>query len=258
MIILKSPREIESMRKAGQVVGKILQELKSRVEPGISTGQINQWAEELIKQFKAKPAFKGYKGFPYSICTSLNEEVVHGIPSEKRILKEGDLLSLDFGVIVEGYYGDSALSLVVGKETPLQKKLIQVTEKSLWKGIEQMKVKNHLHDVSQAVQRTVEAEGFSVVRDFVGHGIGQKLHEEPPLPNYGESGTGPLLKAGMVLAIEPMVNEGKPEVRILDDGWTAVTQDGKLSCHFEHTVAILSDGPEILTDIKGTSPKGEK
>jgi methionyl aminopeptidase len=205
-------------------------------------------ALEMIHENKVKPAFKGYRGFPGCLCVSVNEEVVHGIPGEK-VLKEGDLVSLDFGVIYQGYYGDSALSFIVGgKPTSEQEKLLKVTEESLYKGIEAAQIGNRISDISHAVQVHVEKNGFSVVREFVGHGIGRNLHEDPQIPNYGEPGEGPKIKEGMVLAIEPMVNLGKPAVRVLDDGWTVITQDRKLSAHFEHSIAVTKDGPLILTD----------
>jgi len=247
MIIIKSPREIEKMRHAGTIVASILQSIKSAVKPGMSTLDIDKKAEKLIRKFEVKAAFKGYRGFKHCICTSLNDEVVHGIPSAKRILKEGDIISLDFGVIYDGYYGDSAITIPVGDISAEAKKLIEVTEEALKRGISAMTVKNHLHDISSTIQEYVESAGFSVVRDFVGHGIGQSLHEDPPVPNYGEKDTGVLLKEGMVLALEPMVNVGRPEVHVLDDGWTAVTKDNKLSAHFEHTIAIGPNGPEVLT-----------
>ena len=249
MIILKSSREIDKMRRAGAVVGTILKELQSYVKPAMTTLDIDYMAEKMIKKFQVKSAFKGYKGYRHCICTSVNEEVVHGVPSKDKVLKEGDILSMDFGVVYDGYYGDSALTMSIGDIPMETRKLLQVTEESLYKGIEQIKVNNHVHDISYAVQSHVEKHGFSVVREFVGHGIGQALHEDPPVPNYGEPHTGAVLKVGMVLAVEPMVNMGKAGVQILDDGWTATTVDNSLSAHYEHTIAILSDGPEILTHI---------
>ena len=247
MIVLKSQREIEKMRKSGQIVSKILQELKAMVRPGISTYQLDQRAETLIDQFHVRPAFKGYRGFQHCICASINEEVVHGIPSKQRIVQEGDFLSIDFGVIYEGFYGDSALTVGVGSISEEKQKLLKVTEASLWKGIDQMQVGHRLSDISHAVQSYVEKHGYSVVREFVGHGIGHELHEDPPIPNYGRPAEGPVLKTGMVFAIEPMVNQGDPDVMVLEDGWTAVTVDGKLSAHFEHTIALGDNGPEVLT-----------
>src|SRR3989338_1324142 len=247
MIILKSPREIEKMRKGSQIVATILQELKGAVKPGLSTLNLDQVAERWIEKFKVKSAFKGYKGYKHCLCTSVNHEVVHGIPSAKKILQEGDIIGLDFGVISEGYVGDAALTVPVGKISSEAKTLLQVTEQSLWKGIEQMKVKNHLSDISHAVQSHVEKHGFSVVREFVGHGIGQALHEDPAVPNFGEPHQGTMLQEGLVLAVEPMVNMGKPEVFILNDGWTTVSADRSLSAHFEHTIALTAEGAQVLT-----------
>ena len=247
MIILKSPREIEKMKKSGQIVATILQELKAATKPGISTLDLDQLAERWIEKFKVKSAFKGYKGYKHCLCASINHEVVHGIPSAKRVLQEGDIIGLDFGVISEGYYGDSAITVAVGKVSPQIQTLLQVTEQSLWKGIEKIKIKNHLSDISYAVQSHVEQHGFSVVREFVGHGIGQALHEDPPVPNFGEPHQGTLLQEGLVLAVEPMVNMGKPEVFILNDGWTTVSADRSLSAHFEHTIALTAEGAQVLT-----------
>lgn len=251
MIIYKTPREIEKMKKSGYIVGTILQELKSRVKEGISTLYLDQLAEKMIEKFKVKSAFKGYKGYKHCLCTSVNDEVVHGIPSAQKILKEGDIIGLDFGVVYEGYYGDSALTVSVGKVSEIISRLLKVTEESLWKGIEKVKAKNTLFDVSCAIQAHIEKHGYSVVREFVGHGIGQSLHEDPPVPNYGVRDQGTILKEGLVLAIEPMVNQGGHQVRILDDGWTAVTVDHSLSAHFEHTVAVTDQGTEVLTQLGG-------
>ncbi|MBI2608278.1 MAG: type I methionyl aminopeptidase [Deltaproteobacteria bacterium] len=248
MIEIKSVQEIKKMKIACKAVAEILSFLKKSTEVGMTTKELDTLSEKLIYEKKVKPAFKGYRGFPACLCVSVNEQVVHGIPGNKK-LKKGDLLSLDFGVIYEGYYGDSALSFIVGHPpTQEQEKLLRITEESLYKGIEQAQVGNHISDISHAVQKHVEAHGFSVVREFVGHGIGRELHEDPQIPNYGEPGEGILLKEGMVLAIEPMVNFGKSEVRVLSDGWTVVTQDGSLSAHFEHTVSVSRKGPEILTE----------
>ncbi|HBQ20844.1 MAG: type I methionyl aminopeptidase [Deltaproteobacteria bacterium GWA2_38_16] len=247
MIILKSPQEILKMKKSGQIVATILSELKMQVKPGVSTLFLDQFADKLIQKFKVKSAFKGYKGYKHSLCTSINDEVVHGIPSAKRILKEGDIIGMDFGVVCDGYYGDAAISVGVGNISEKAQKLLKVTEESLWKGIEYIKAKNYLSDVSCSIQNYVESHGYSVVREFVGHGIGQSLHEDPPVPNYGEPHQGVILEEGMVLAIEPMVNMGKSGVRILEDGWTVVTLDHSLSAHFEHTIAITEKGAEILT-----------
>jgi methionyl aminopeptidase len=247
MITLKSDRELDLMRKAGGIVSRILDEMAEMVAPGITTGELDRFAEKRTLELGAKPAFKGYHGFPATVCISVNEEVVHGIPSSKRALKEGDIVGLDFGVIYDGWYGDSARTIAVGKIAPEAQKLIDVTRESLLKGIEQAREGNRVFDIGHAVQNYVEGFGYSVVREFVGHGIGRALHEEPQIPNYGPKGKGLLLKVGMVLAIEPMINAGSHEVKVLGDGWTAVTMDRSLSAHFEHTVAITPKGPEILT-----------
>lgn len=246
MIVLKSASEIAKMSLAGQIVAAALDELKRLVKPGVSTRELDMFAEAFIIKRGAKPAFKGYRNFPASLCTSINEQVVHGIPSG-RVLLEGDIIGLDLGAIVDGYYGDAAVTVPAGMIDPKVEQLLKVTEEALYRGIEQVRCGNRLSDISHAVQSYVEAAGFSVVRDFVGHGIGRELHEEPQIPNLGKPGQGPRLKAGMVLAIEPMVNMGGSEVRILSDNWTAVTQDGSLSAHFEHTVVVTEDGPVILT-----------
>ena len=250
MIILKSPDEVKKIERAGRIVAEVLQELKEQVKPGVTTLDLDRIAEAGIRKRGGQPAFKGYRGFPATLCASVNDEIVHGIPS-KRTLQEGDIIGLDLGSIVEGYYGDSAITVAVGAVRPEVKRLVQVTEESLYRGIEQMRVGNRLSDISNAVQTHVEAAGYSVVKDFVGHGIGQALHEEPQLPNFGKPGQGPRLRAGMVLAIEPMVNMGKDGIRVLSDHWTAVTEDGSLSAHFEHTVAITETGPVILTSNNG-------
>ena len=249
MISIKSERELALMRKAGSIVAQILEEMIAMVKPGISTGELDHYAESRTRELKALPAFKGYHGFPASVCISVNEEVVHGIPSPKRILKDGDIVGLDFGVSYEGWYGDSARTVAVGSISAEARKLIDVTQESLRRGIEQCHEGNRVFDIGHAVQNYVEGFGFSVVREFVGHGIGRALHEEPQIPNYGPKGKGLLLKAGMVVAIEPMINAGSHEVKVLKDGWTAVTQDRSLSAHFEHTVAITANGPEILTKV---------
>jgi methionyl aminopeptidase len=246
MIFLKSPEEIKKMEKAGRIVGEILASLKDLVKVGISTKEIEQFADRRIRALGGRPAFKGYRGYPSSICTSVNEQVVHGIPSSRR-LKEGDIISIDLGVFLDGFFGDGAVTLPVGTIDRDTGNLLKVTEEALYKGIEQAVEGNRLYDISSAVQRQVEDNGFSVVKLFVGHGIGRELHEEPQVPNYGIQGHGLRLRQGMTLAIEPMVNAGTHEVRILDDGWTAVTTDGKKSAHFEHTVLITSGEPEILT-----------
>jgi methionyl aminopeptidase len=246
MIILKRPEEIEKIKKSNIIVADILKELREIIRPGITTLELNRYSEELAKKRGAKPAFKGYRGYPFALCTSVNSEVVHGMPSS-RALKNGDIVSLDFGAHYQGYYGDAALTVPVGDVTEEARRLLRTTELSLYDAISQACVGNRLGDISAVVQRRVEAAGFSVVRDFVGHGIGKDLHEEPQVPNYGSSGRGVELKDGMVLAIEPMVNAGTYKVRLLSDGWTVVTEDGLLSAHFEHTVAITPEGPVILS-----------
>jgi methionyl aminopeptidase len=250
MIILKSPREIALMRAGGRILAEAMERLKAFVKPGISTLEIDQEVESFILSRGAQAAFKGYRGFPATVCTSINEEVVHGIPSASRRVKEGDIIGLDLGCIVEGYYADAALTLPVGEVSPRVGELLEVTRESLYRGIAECRPGRRLGDLSHAVQRHVEAHGFSVVRAFVGHGIGLALHEDPQVPNFGEPGRGPTLKPGMVLAIEPMVTMGKHEVRILPDRWTAVTEDGSWAAHFEHTIAITQDGPAILTVLE--------
>jgi methionyl aminopeptidase len=248
-VVLKSASEIEKMRRAGSIVREVLELVRSLVKPGASTLDLEKAAEARIKELGAKPAFKGYHGFPCVLCTSVNQEVVHGIPSAKRILKEGDIVSVDCGAIIDGYFGDAAITIPVGnKLDPVTEKLLRVTESSLQAGIAEVKPGAHLGDIGAAVQKVVEDAGFSVVVDFVGHGIGTKMHEDPQVPNYGERGQGMKLKAGMVIAIEPMVNVGTPDVKVLADGWTAVTTDGSMSAHFEHTVAVTAEGARILTD----------
>ncbi len=247
MIILRSQREIEKIRKACLIVAEILEHLKERIQPGVSTWDLDALSEEMAIKKSAKPAFKGYHGYPYSLCTSLNFEVVHGMPSKKCILKEGDIISLDFGVSIDGYFGDSAVTVPVGEISPEARTLCKVAEDSLFQGISRAVIGNRLSDISHAIQSYVESRGFSVVREFVGHGIGQALHEPPQIPNYGPPGKGVKLKAGMVLAIEPMINLGRAEVEVLEDRWTAVTVDRRISAHFEHTVAVTQNGPEILT-----------
>ena len=250
MIHLKSEREIEVMRTAGAITAKILSELAQVVAPGVTTMDLDQLAEKRCKDLGVKPAFKGYHGFPGCVCISVNEQVVHGIPSPKRKLADGDIVGLDFGVIYDGYFGDTAVSVPVGKISKEAEKLLTVTKEGLYKGIEQARAGNKLFDISFAIQNYVEEHGFSVVREFVGHGIGRSLHEDPQVPNFGPKGKGITLKEGMVLAIEPMINLGGHAVRVESDGWTAVTVDGSLSAHFEHTIAITKNGPEILTLAK--------
>lgn len=247
MITLKSERELNLMRKAGAAVAQILEELVGLAKPGATTGELDRYAESRCKDLKVVPAFKGYHGFPASVCISINDEVVHGIPSKRRPLKSGDIVGLDFGVSCDGWFGDSARTVAVGEVTAEANKLIEVTRESLMRGIAQCREGNRVFDIGFAVQNYVEEFGYGVVREFVGHGIGRALHEEPQVPNYGQKGKGLPLKIGMVLAIEPMINAGSHEVKVLEDGWTAVTVDHSLSAHFEHTVAITSNGPEILT-----------
>jgi len=252
MITLKSAREIEVMRRANVIVAEILEQLREKAAPGVTTLELDELAEELTYKKKATPAFKGYKMagrvYPRSLCVSVNEEIVHGIPSG-RVLKDGDIVGIDFGVIYEGFYGDSAVTVGIGKISEAARRLVQVTEQALYRGIEHLRDGKRLGDLSSAIQQTVESAGFSVVRAFVGHGIGKQLHEDPPVPNYGEPDRGLRLKEGMVLAIEPMVNAGSWEVKMKEDGWTAVTGDGSLSAHFEHSVAITENGPYILSKL---------
>ncbi len=246
MVILKSPSEIEKIRQSNVMVAEILEILRQKVEPGIDTLTLDKISEKLALARNAKPAFQGYRGYPYSLCTSVNQQVVHGFPS-RRPLKEGDILSMDFGIFYNDYYGDAAITVPVGKVSDVALRLMKTTKEALFLGIEQAVPGKRLSDISHAIQSHAEAAGFSVVRKFVGHGIGKALHEDPQIPNYGKPGMGTRLKPGMVLAIEPMVNAGSYEVKTLEDGWTAVTEDGSLSAHFEHTVAITADGPVILS-----------
>jgi len=247
-IVCKSQSEIDKMRRSGHIVRQVLDELRDTVAPGVSTMDLEKLAESRIKDSGAKPAFKGYYGYPCVLCTSINDEIVHGIPSAKRVLKAGDIVSVDCGVVLDGYYGDAAITVAVGDSVaPERKRLMEVTEQSLYKAIDQVKIGNTISDIGGAVQEFVEANGFSVVREFVGHGIGTKLHEEPQVPNFRSRGADMRLREGMVLAIEPMVNSGGPEARVLEDKWTAVTLDGSCSAHFEHCVAVTRNGPLILT-----------
>lgn len=248
MIILKSPREIEKMRVSARIVAEVLEILKACIRPGVTTLELNELAELEAKKRKARPAFKGYNGFPYSLCCSVNEQVVHGMPNSRELV-EGDIISLDFGVVVDGFYGDAAVTVPVGRVKSGVLDLLAVTEESLCRAVEASVVGNRLSDISYAVQSFVEERGYSVVREFVGHGIGKNLHESPQVPNFGEPGRGVKLKAGMVLAIEPMINEKGHQVKILSDGWTAVTCDKGMSAHFEHTVAITENGPDILSKL---------
>jgi methionyl aminopeptidase len=253
VIVLKSAREIELMRRGGRILADLVERLRGVVRAGMSTLEIDEEVEAFITRRGARPAFKGYRGFPASVCVSINDEVVHGIPSAHRRLKEGDIVGLDLGCIVDGYYADCAFTLAIGDVPPAVQALLDTTRESLERAIAECRPGRRLGDVSHAVQRHVEAHGFSVVRAFVGHGIGRALHEDPQVPNFGEPGRGPLLRPGMVLAIEPMVTMGGPGVRILDDGWTAVTEDGSLAAHFEHTIAVTENGPEVLTRSDGAS-----
>lgn len=246
MIVCKSPAEIEKMRASNGLVADVLAHLATLVTPGITTLELDDVAERMVRAAGAEPAFKGYRGFPSTLCVSVNEEVVHGIPSRRK-LHEGDIISIDMGVKLNGYYGDSAVTLPVGKISPEAARLLEVTEASLERGIQQVRIGGRVSDIGHAIQKHVEAHGYSVVRQFVGHGIGASLHEEPQIANYGEPGRGPRLAEGMTLAIEPMVNMGREAVKVLGDGWTAVTKDGSLSAHFEHTVAVTKDGPLVLT-----------
>jgi methionyl aminopeptidase len=248
MIVLKSQEEIKRIAQSCDIVARTLNAVKAIVKPGITTAEIESFADAYIRAKNAVPAFKGYRGYPASICTSVNNEVIHGIPSD-RVLKEGDILGVDLGVYKDGFYGDAAYTFPVGKIRPEVERLLKVTEESLYIGIENARAGNRVSDISYSIQRHVESNGFSVVRAFVGHGVGSELHEEPQVPNFGPPGRGPRLRPGMTLAIEPMVNEGGYEVLILDDGWTAVTTDGKLSAHFEHTVLVTLNEPRILTKI---------
>jgi methionyl aminopeptidase len=249
MINLKTPHEIERMKGASRIVAEILLELREIIGDGMTTADIDRLAEEWTRKHHARPAFKGYRGFPSSICVSINEEVVHGIPSTKRVLKNGDVVGLDFGVVYDGFFGDSAVTVPVGQITPEVQNLLQVTERALYAAIEAAVPGNFLADVSAAVQNLAEAHHFGIVREFCGHGIGRALHEDPPVLNYVQNGKGPKLKPGLVIAIEPMINLGTEKVKVLGDGWTVVTLDGRPSAHFEHTIAILPEGPEILTRV---------
>jgi methionyl aminopeptidase len=247
-IVCKSAAEIDKMRASGRIVREVLSATAAAVAPGVTTMDLERVADEKIREAGAKAAFKGYYDYPCVLCTSVNNEIVHGIPSTRRVLKHGDIVSIDCGVVLDGYYSDAAVTVPVGNHVqPEIKKLLEITEQALYRAIEQARVGNALGDVGAAVQELVEQNGFSVVREFVGHGIGTKLHEDPQVPNYGTRGHGTRLREGMVIAIEPMVNAGKPGTRVLPDRWTAVTEDGSLSAHFEHCVAVTSDGPVILT-----------
>jgi methionyl aminopeptidase len=251
VIVCRSAAEIDRLRAANRLVAQVLGELAGAVRAGVTTAELDAMAEELVRAAGAEPAFKGYRGFPATLCASINQEVVHGIPSASRTLRPGDIVSLDMGVKLDGFYGDSAITVPVGEVPERTQELLRVTRESLERAIAQVKVGGRLSDIGHAVQEWVEAHGFSVVREFVGHGIGERLHEEPQIPNYGQPGRGPKLAEGMILAIEPMVAMGRPEVKVLGDGWTAVTKDGSLAAHFEHTVAVTARGPLILTASNG-------
>ncbi|HET8782083.1 MAG TPA: type I methionyl aminopeptidase [Pyrinomonadaceae bacterium] len=254
MIIGKSKRELEKMRAAGQLVGKVLQHLRELVEPGITTMELDRTAEKMIRDAGALPTFKGYHGFPYSICASVNEQIVHGFPSDYK-LKDGDIFSIDCGATLEGFVGDSATTVPVGKVSDDWLKLVRVTEECLERAIQKCWPGNHLGDIGWAVQEHAEANGYSVVRDYVGHGIGRRMHEDPQIPNYGRPGLGPKIKAGYVFAIEPMVNLGSHYTKLLSDGWTVVTLDGQPSAHVEHTIAITEEGPDVLTLVSKGTPQ---
>jgi len=249
MIILKSPSALARMRDAGRIVARVLERLREVVRPGVTTGQLEEEAGGLIRRLGGRPSFKGYRGFPGAICSSVNEEVVHGIPSPCRVLVEGDIVSVDVGVIYRGYQGDAAITLPVGSVNGEVQRLLTVTERALWEGIGQSRPSNWTGDISAAIQGYVESQGFNVVREYAGHGIGRAMHEEPQIPNFGQPRTGSRLRAGMTLALEPMVIAGDWKTRTLDDGWTVVSIDGALSAHFEHTVAVTEDEPEILTTL---------
>jgi len=254
MIIGKSKRELEKMRAAGQLVGQVLQRLREMAAPGITTMEIDRFAEKMIRDAGALPTFKGYNGFPYSICASVNEQIVHGFPSDYK-LKDGDIFSIDCGVTLEGFVGDTATTIPVGKVSEDRLKLIRVTEECLQRAIKQCLPGNHLGDIGWAVQEHAESNGYTVVRDYVGHGIGRRMHEDPQIPNYGRPGLGPKIKSGYVFAIEPMVNLGTHYTKVLADGWTVVTVDGQPSAHFEHTIAITDEGPEVLTLVSSGTPQ---
>ena len=247
MIEIKTPAEIESMRRASRVVAEVLRELKPRVKPGVTTAELDKFAEQRVRELGAVPAFLGYRGYPATLCVSINEEIVHGIPSPKRFVKAGDIVSLDMGAVADGFYGDAALTVAAGGISPEARRLMDVTRESLGRALSAVKAGARLGDVSNAVQKYAEERGMSVVREFTGHGIGRRLHEEPSIPNFGRPGSGPVLKAGMTLAIEPMLCLGRADVVVKNDGWTAVSADGSLAAHFEHTVAVTEDGCEILT-----------
>jgi len=253
MIIGKSKKELDKMRAAGRLVGQVREHLRGLVQPGITTMDLDREAEKMIRDAGALPTFKGYNGFPYSICASVNEQIVHGFPSQ-YVLKEGDIFSIDCGVTLEGFVGDTATTVPVGKVSDEKMRLIRITEECLDRAIQQCRAGNHLGDIGWAVQQHAEANGYSVVRDYVGHGIGRRMHEDPQIPNYGRPGLGQKIKAGYVFAVEPMVNQGSHFTKVLSDGWTVVTVDGKPSAHVEHTIAITEEGPEVLTLVSSEAP----
>jgi methionyl aminopeptidase len=259
MIVYKTPAEIEAVRRSAQIVTAILGEIRPMIKPGVRTADLDAYAERRARELGAKPAFKGYRGYPASLCISINEEIIHGIPSS-RIIREGDVVSLDFGALSGGFYGDAARTYPVGRVSPLAERLIAAAERAFWKGLEKMVEGNRLSDISAAVQGYVEAQGFSVIRSFVGHGIGQELHEEPQVPNFGFPGRGPRLRRGLVLAIEPMIAAGDWDVEVLRDGWTAVTKDRSLAAHYEETVALTEAGAVVLSGPNGTAagPAGKE
>ena len=250
MIVIKTAREQELMRKAGRIVGLVFNEIQDKIRPGLSTLDVANMCEKVIRDNGAYPTFLGYGGFKGAVCVSVNDEIVHGIPSKHRILREGDIVSVDVGATLNGYIGDACRTYLVGITPMNARRLVQVTEESFWEGMKYAKPGNHLGDISHAIQEYAEKNGYSIVREYTGHGVGSSLHEDPYIPNYGESGTGPILKEGMCLAVEPMVNEGKKEIRVDRDGWTARTKDGKLSSHYENSILITKDGYEILTMVK--------
>jgi len=257
VIVCRSQAEVAKLRRVNQLVGQILAELRQMVKPGVTTAQIDELAERRVREAGAEPAFKGYHGYPATVCASVNDQVVHGIPSDRALI-EGDVVSIDMGARMDGFFGDCAVTVPVGKVSDEASMLLRVTEEALFRGIDAVKPGARVSDIGAAVQQHVEAHGFSVVREFVGHGIGTSLHEEPQIANYGPGGRGPRLSEGMVLAIEPMVNAGKPAVKVLADGWTAVTRDGSLSAHFEHSVVVTSEGCEILTLLDGEAARAKE
>jgi methionyl aminopeptidase len=256
MIVRKSKAELERMHRANVLVSRVLEKLKGAIQPGVTTAALDALTEETIRDAGGIPAFKGYRGFPASLCVSINDEVVHGIPSSKRVIREGDIVSLDVGTVVDGFCGDGAITVPVGEVPEKIRRLLQVTEEALYKGIDEIRVGNRVSDIGHAIQVHVESRGFSVVRDFVGHGIGTRMHEEPQVPNYGDPGRGYRLLPGMVLAIEPMVNAGTHFVKVLSDNWTVVTTDGSFSAHFEHSVAVTDNGPWILSQPQSSGGNG--